>query len=228
MCSITFTDLREGEAPVFATGDPIHFQVETLSCPVRIGEQCVSWGHANHFRHDKIEDFNVNCTSFGEGRIREYTIPGDLYPGGRYEKGYIIHVRGGYCGIDHTGMCEARFNVSDDALHYWMRDVCRGNSDCEECVLRGNSWTAFGCVESGRPTNFIIWLLRWGVGVGGGIALLLIIAGGFRIITSGGDPERVKAGREMVVSAVAGLLLIIFSVFILQIIGGRIFELPGL
>ena len=57
------------------------------------------------------------------------------------------------------------------------------------------------------------------IAIGGVIAFLLIVFGGFQIILSAGNPDKVKAGQEIITSAIAGLLLIIFSVFILRLIG---------
>ncbi|MFA5024746.1 MAG: hypothetical protein WC523_07410 [Patescibacteria group bacterium] len=70
-------------------------------------------------------------------------------------------------------------------------------------------------------------ILKYAMGVGGTVAFILIIAGAFQIILSAGSPDRVKAGKEMITSAIAGLLLIIFSVFILRLIGYDILQIPG-
>jgi hypothetical protein len=81
--------------------------------------------------------------------------------------------------------------------------------------------TAIGCIPFKDPTGlgFMSFFLRWGIGIGGGIALALIILAGFQIITSTGNPERLKAGQELLTSALTGLIMLIFSVFILRIIG---------
>jgi len=70
-------------------------------------------------------------------------------------------------------------------------------------------------------------MLPIAMGLGGIVAFILIIFGAFQIILSGGNPDRVKAGKEMITSAIAGLLLIIFSVFILRLIGHDILDIPG-
>lgn len=70
-------------------------------------------------------------------------------------------------------------------------------------------------------------ILKYAMGIGGIVAFLLIVVGGFQIILSSGNPERVKAGKEIITSAIAGLLLIIFSVFILRLIGYDILRIPG-
>ncbi len=90
-----------------------------------------------------------------------------------------------------------------------------------------------GCIPTAIgnicPTTEALFasFFRIGIGVAGGIAFLLIVFGGFKIITSAGNPEQMNEGKEVVTSAIAGLLLIIFSVFLLKIIGVDILRLPG-
>ena len=88
--------------------------------------------------------------------------------------------------------------------------------------------TAVGCVPFGDTNDFVSFVLRWAIGIGGGIAFLLILYSGFMIMTSQGNPDRLKAGQELLTSALAGLIMLIFSVFILKIIGVDILQLPGL
>jgi len=87
--------------------------------------------------------------------------------------------------------------------------------------------TALGCIPTKDPTQFVGWLLKFAIGIGGGIAFLLIIFGAIKILTSAGNPENVKAGQEMITSALMGLLFIIFSLFLLQLIGVKILNIPG-
>jgi hypothetical protein len=80
--------------------------------------------------------------------------------------------------------------------------------------------TAIGCIHVlGSPETFLADILRWAVGIGGGIAFLLTLYAGFMIMTGSGNPERLKAGQELLTSAVSGLILLIFSIFILNFIG---------
>lgn len=86
--------------------------------------------------------------------------------------------------------------------------------------------TAVGCISVlGTPEQFLGDILRWAVGIGGGIAFLLILYAGFMVMTSGGNPERLKAGQELLTSAISGLILLIFSIFILNFIGIDILRL---
>lgn len=88
--------------------------------------------------------------------------------------------------------------------------------------------TAIGCLAAGDPTLLIGQLLGWGTVVGGGIAFLMIIFAGFQMVTASGDPKRVKAAQELMTSAISGLLLIIFSIFLLNLIGIKILGLGTL
>lgn len=82
--------------------------------------------------------------------------------------------------------------------------------------------TALGCIrfdQSTTTSDLIGFILNWAIGVAGGIAFLLIIYGGFQVMTSSGDPQRLKAGQELLTAAISGLVMLIFSVFILRVIG---------
>ena len=88
------------------------------------------------------------------------------------------------------------------------------------------SWTALGCIPT-DTAGFVKWLLGPFMGIAGGIAFLLILKGGYQIMFSQGNPESITDGRDTIVAAVSGLVVIILSVAILEIIGVDILKLPG-
>lgn len=88
--------------------------------------------------------------------------------------------------------------------------------------------TAIGCFPADSTNDMLVFILRWALGVAGGIAFLLIIFSAFLIMSSGGNAEKVKSGRELLTAALTGLVVLIFSVFILDLIGLRILQIPGL
>ena len=87
--------------------------------------------------------------------------------------------------------------------------------------------TAIGCIPL-EGSGLVGFILGWAIGIGGGIAFLLMIYAGFLMMTSQGDPKRLQAGQELLTSAIMGLILLIFSVFILRLIGVDILGIPGL
>lgn len=100
--------------------------------------------------------------------------------------------------------------------------------DQSKCINIGSkSWTALGCVST-DPEGFVGQILPGAIGVGGGIAFLIMLFGIFTVIMSSGNPEKLNQGKEMIVSALAGLLMILFSVFLLKVIGVDILGIPGI
>ena len=97
----------------------------------------------------------------------------------------------------------------------------------EQAAKIGGVMTAIGCVPT-EPKMLINGIIRFSSFAGGGLAFLLMIFGAFQIITSAGNPDNVKKGQEQFTSAIIGLLFIIFSTLLLQIIGVDILQLPGL
>lgn len=87
--------------------------------------------------------------------------------------------------------------------------------------------TALGCIPASDLNDFVGWLLRNVIFVASGIAFLLMAFGALQIITSAGSPDKMKAGSELITSALSGLLLIILSLFLLKLIGVDILQLPG-
>ena len=88
--------------------------------------------------------------------------------------------------------------------------------------------TAIGCIPINDQNSLAGFFLRWAIGIGGGVAFILIIVAGFQMTTSSGDPKKLQASKELLTSAIGGLLLLIFSVVLLQLIGVEILQIPGL
>jgi len=88
-------------------------------------------------------------------------------------------------------------------------------------------FTPFGCIKTNQ-TEAVSGILKVAVSLGGGIALLLMLYGVFTISISAGEPNKVTLGKDIIVSAISGLIFMLFSVIILNFIGIKILALPGL
>ena len=104
-------------------------------------------------------------------------------------------------------------------------------SSCVECAggaegVASGVWTAVGCIPT-NATSIVQSLIKIGLSVAGGVALLMILAAGFIFSTSQGDPKRTNEAKELMTSAIIGLLFIIFSVTMLQFIGVNVLRIPG-
>lgn len=85
-------------------------------------------------------------------------------------------------------------------------------------VSQAKVHTSFGDISTDLA-SIISFIGVIGVSVGGIAAIGLLIVGGFSILTSAGEPEKLMNGREMITNALMGLALIVLAVFVLEFLG---------
>lgn len=95
--------------------------------------------------------------------------------------------------------------------------LCQNGTSCP---------TALGNLPTNLP-DLLTKMFSVALSIAGLVALGLIIASGYRLMISQGNPEQVKGAREQLTAAIIGLLFIIFSLIILQVIGVNILNIPG-
>jgi hypothetical protein len=100
---------------------------------------------------------------------------------------------------------------------------CNGSQSSDNPTIN----TALGCVPV-RVDQFMTWLLPYLFGIAGGISFLLMVYGFILMSTSGGDPKAVAGAQETITSAITGLLVSIFAIFILRLITVGILKIPGI
>jgi hypothetical protein len=95
------------------------------------------------------------------------------------------------------------------------------------CADKESVDTAIGCIPV-KMDKFIAWLLPILFSISGGIAFLLMVYGFILMTTSNGDPKAIAGARETITSAVTGLLISIFAIFIFRLIAVDILKIPGI
>ncbi len=60
------------------------------------------------------------------------------------------------------------------------------------------------------------------LGIAAMVAVLFIVLGGFRYITSAGNDEQAKVGRAMLTNAIIGLVIIILAYTIVSVVAGAV------
>jgi hypothetical protein len=130
---------------------------------------------------------------------------------------------------DPNCMCEATsaaMNRPIAELCYKSLGKSKDLASCMGCAASNGVWTGIGCIPLNLQSFVSGFLLSIGIGLGGVIALLCIIYSAFSMQTSQGNPEKIKKAQELLTSCIMGLMLIIFSVFILRVIGVSILKIP--
>lgn len=83
-------------------------------------------------------------------------------------------------------------------------------------------------VDPNKPVTGVVGLVfKIAVGVGGFVATSLVIAGGVQMLTSAGQPEKIKDGQDMIINALMGLGLLLMAVTVATVFGSEILGLPG-
>lgn len=86
--------------------------------------------------------------------------------------------------------------------------------------------TDFGCWPN-DPIGFVQKFYGYGIGFAAGLALIVLIIGGYSILTSQGDPNKINVGKSFIIYAIIGLLLAIFGYVFFQLVAIDILHIPG-
>jgi hypothetical protein len=84
-----------------------------------------------------------------------------------------------------------------------------------------------GIGKARNITEIIIAVIRMLLTIAGALAVLFIIIGGFQYITSAGNDEQAEKGKKTLINAVIGMVLIILSYVIINVIVGTLTRSSG-
>ncbi len=87
--------------------------------------------------------------------------------------------------------------------------------------------TAIGRISVESPEKFILSIFQFALVIAAFGGVILIMVSGYMMMISAGDKEKVQGARETITAAIVGLLFIVLSIVILEIIGVDILRLPG-
>jgi hypothetical protein len=73
-------------------------------------------------------------------------------------------------------------------------------------------------------TDIIQSILNWIFGIIGIVAVVMVIYGGFNLMTSAGDPGKVKKGKNTILYGIIGLVISLLAFAIVNFVLNGIFE----
>mgnify|MGYP001109541642 CR=1 FL=1 len=99
----------------------------------------------------------------------------------------------------------------------------------------GRWYTFLGCINTnlgsfenpGAAGSVVQILLNIIFSIVGGISILSFIYGGFIILTSQNNPEKINQGKRIIIGAIIGLIFTFSSVFLINFIGEKVLNLPA-
>lgn len=155
------------------------------------------------------QDCSKNDNTDGKGKVRCGVVGSSTVPSCITEDEYKNNDQGAL-----TRSIEASMSTNNDFL-------CTTN--------KGESGinTALGCIPitiSGLAEKVLPLLF----GIAGGISFLLMVYGFIMVATSSGDEKKLVEARSRITSAITGLLVSIFAIFLFRLIFSNILKIPGL
>lgn len=103
---------------------------------------------------------------------------------------------------------------------FFNANLCLTASDATKEVKLSNPIEV-----SANPSQIIGLIIKSALGIIGGLALVMMVWGGFQWLTSAGNPDKVKKGSSTMIWAIVGLVLALGSYVlvstILNFLAGR-------
>lgn len=225
------------EAKVFRNGAPAVGEVFTFGLPGRTGISCTTDG--NGLCKPPNGYGSIGSTGSKQIHLRDLNLQA-VCRSSNFTVG-SCGVQPELCNVNPTDLNNNTGTQSSDPQPYRLCDQISDSLTtasgenmkqiCIECVGgtddgREGIWTAVGCIPK-DPETIVSVVVRLGLGMGGGFALLNILAAGFRLSVSQGNPKQTDEAKQQLTAALGGLLFIIFSVVLLHFIGYTVFKIPG-
>lgn len=111
-----------------------------------------------------------------------------------------------------TKMCKKYLNKEENP------DIEKERLSCVKCAQTSGYWSSMGCIPLNLGDLISKVILNVGIGLGGFIAVMCVTLNAIRLQLSRGDSNKIQSVRENMTSCILGLVLILFSVFILRIV----------
>lgn len=99
-----------------------------------------------------------------------------------------------YLGVASTAVL---VGTSAHAASLTVEDL--DNTNIEDAMILGNN----------SPEELVINIINWTLGILALIAVILILVGGFRWMTAGGNEEKVESAKKTLYAAIIGLVIIL-------------------
>ena len=146
---------------------------------------------------------------------------------------------------DACGYCQ---NNQEPPSNWISCAQCLYNSEDPNITLASDpdphkAYTVFGCLELGAAcdtatnpdcattagaASFTNFFLNFFTTVIGGLAFLVMLFGGAKVLMARGDPDAMNEGKRYVYGAILGLIVVASSVLIVKLVGGSLLQIPFL
>lgn len=99
-----------------------------------------------------------------------------------------------------------------------LPSVCFGEFDLIELNLTYPEFGGFSLNDNQNINEIVAWLYYFIVSISGISAFVMLIKGGFMWLSSAGNPSVLGEAKDIMTSAILGLIIVLASFLILQVI----------
>lgn len=121
------------------------------------------------------------------------------------------------------GSVAARCSKSFLGIKPWfayLPDAAFASGTCD--ITNFKFFGSTGTGEKSQLLPVVLAVVDALVRVAGVVAVAFVITGGIKLVTSQGEPEKAKSGRETIINALVGVVIAIIAASIVTYIGGRL------
>lgn len=86
----------------------------------------------------------------------------------------------------------------------------------------GEEFASAAGLSSGNLTSSIASIIRTALGFLGIVTVVIILYGGFLLMTAGGNEDRIKDGKKFIIRGIIGLVIVVAAFSIAQFVIGSI------
>jgi hypothetical protein len=102
-----------------------------------------------------------------------------------------------------------------------QNSVCGGATELQISAEASGDCAAAGTEGEDSVNRIITTIINVFSGVVGVVAVIMIIYGGFKYITSGGDSSNIGAAKNTILFAIVGLIIVALAQIIVRFVLGR-------
>lgn len=102
--------------------------------------------------------------------------------------------------------------------------------------LSGRKYSDMGCIEAASGSflgadasvDVVQRLLSLIISITGGVGFFLIMSSALKLLTSRGDPEKIREGKKALTNVILGVIFALFALFIFRFVAADVLHIPGL
>lgn len=194
-----------------------YFENEVCCCQSRYNYSC-SWEPIN-FENNPVNGKTFSRETICPSGMKEGT---DCNPATKPSRNQTVNIANGassgteyYCCCGGSDLEKAKFTIPEFQINIGLdlsEAQCTGPDNTGDCYI---PWIA----------QYINFIYNYGLGIGGILAAVVLMAGGLLWLVSGGDVSKITQAKNLITGSITGLMILFGSYILLKQINPNLLSL---